>query len=89
MGRIKVVRRNAEVSQQAIHTAHTVITQEGSEVAEVAANKDEPRIARRGIGLGVGVLIESEESALGTYPAEDGTAMPTAPKRSVDIDASG
>ena len=68
---------------------HAVITQEGGEVTEIAADEDEPRIVGRGVGLGVGILIEGEESTLSVQPAEDGTAMPTAPERGVDIDAGG
>ena len=87
MRRIEVVRRDAEVGQHPVHLSDAVIAQEGSEITEVAADKDEPRIVGRGVGLGVGVLIESEKSAVGAQSTEDGTAMAAAAEGDVYIDA--
>ena len=62
---VEVVRRDAQVGEDAIYALHAAMTQCAAHKAEVARYEAEALVVG-GICLGIGVLIQREETPLAT-----------------------
>lgn len=81
---------HAEVGEHAVHGFDAVVVHEVAEVAEIAVNHGETRVAGGGCAFhSILVLVEAVEVSAGVEAFEYGRRMAAAAVGGVDVDAPG